>query len=168
MLTASVTTPNPPQEGSDVMGSLPTRIPPPIPQNWRGVAQGLKDAASLLQHHCYAQAETSLLQLLEFAPMEGKAWHLLGRCHQARKQHAKALECFAQAACCYGKQSHGDAQPASTRLARLLWDQGEKHAALDMLGLLLKRQPDDVGLLALQQDWEQEPTDTPFPTGRNA
>lgn len=164
MLAASVSAPNPPQEGLDETGSLPSESSPPIPQTWRGVAQGLKNAANLLQHHCYAEAESTLLQLLEFAPMEGRVWHLLGRCHQVREQHAKALECFEQAARCYGKQGNGDTQPASARLARMLWNQGEKHAASDMLELLLKRQPDDADLIKLQQEWIQESTSETSPT----
>lgn len=151
-----MTTPNPPQENTEEIDSLSSRRPPPTPQAWRGVTQGLEDAAGMLQQHCYEEAEASLLQLLEFAPMEGKIWHLIGRCHQARGQHAKALECFAQAAGCYEKQTHVDEHPASARLARILWEQGEKHAARDMLEQLLESQAEDTELLALQREWEHE------------
>jgi tetratricopeptide (TPR) repeat protein len=159
MLAASMTVPNPPQDNKqDKRESPPSHRPPPIPQNWRGVGQGLKDATDLLQRHLYTQAEQSLLQLLEFAPMEGKVWHLLGRCHQARKQHARALECFEHAASCYRNQNSSDAPPVSARLARLLWDQGEKDAARAMLEQLLMREPGDEALLAMQHDWQQPPT----------
>jgi len=126
----------------------------PTPDSWRGVEQGLKDAAGMLHFQLFAQAEDELLQLLEFAPMEGKAWHMLGRCHQIQNRHTKALECFERAACCYNSQSRrGDATPASSRLARLLWDQGEHGAARTMLALLLSRRPEDEVLLELSQAW---------------
>ena len=88
--------------------------------------------------------------------MEGKAWHLLGRCHQEQQRHAKALECFERAACCYANQNSNDMPPASARLARLMWDQGEEDGARSMLDLLLMRQPDDMSLLAMRQEWQGE------------
>jgi len=151
-----VTMPNPPQDGLDNRASTPPYRVLPTPQNWRGVAQGLKDAGTLLRLHLYAKAEDALLQLLEFAPMEGKAWHLLGRCHQEQQRHAKALECFERAACCYANQNSNDMPPASARLARLMWDQGEEDGARSMLDLLLMRQPDDMSLLAMRQEWQGE------------
>ena len=135
---------------------------PPTPQYWRGVGQGLKDAAGLLRLHLYAQAEDALLHLLEFSPMEGKAWHLLGRCHQVQKRHAKALECFDRAACCYKNQTSNDSPPASARLARMLWEQGDTGAAHAMLDLLLMRQPDDTALLAMQRDWQSAQSTVPL------
>ncbi len=154
MLAASVTVPNPPQEGAERKDStLPPRILP-TPQNWRGVSQGLKDAKVLLHLHYYAKAEDSLLQLLEFAPMEGKAWHLLGRCHQEQERHAKAIECFERAACCYKTHQDSETPPASARLARLMWNQGEEDEARSMLDMLLMRQPEDASLLAMQQEWQ--------------
>jgi len=154
MLAASVTVPNPPQNKSDEQASPPAHRLPPTPQNWRGVGEGLKDAATLFRHHLYAQAEDELLQLLEFAPMEGKAWHLLGRSHQAQERHAKALECFERADYCYRNRNRNDAPPASSRLARLLWDQGDTDAARAMLKQLLIRQPDNAELLAMQENWQ--------------
>jgi tetratricopeptide (TPR) repeat protein len=156
MLTASVTVPNPPQDGLDNRPSTPHYRVLPTPQNWRGVAQGLKDARTLLHLHLYAKAEDALLQLLEFAPMEGKAWHLLGRCHQEQQRHAKALECFERAACCYNNHKDSDTPPASARLARLMWDQGEEDVARSMLDQLLIRQPADASLLAMRQEWQGE------------
>jgi len=154
MLTASVTVPNPPQTTPGEQASpLADRLPP-TPQNWCGVGEGLKDASTLLHQHLYTQAEDTLLQLLEFAPMEGKAWHLLGRSHQAQGRHAKALECFERADCCYRNRSSNDEAPASSRLARLLWDQGDEDGARVMLGQLMLRQPDDAELLAMQEKWE--------------
>jgi len=156
MLTASGTAPNPPQEDKPVGAAAFTHRLPPGPNNWRGVTHGLKDVATLLQRHFYTQAEELLLQLLEFTPMEGRAWHLLGRCHQAQERHAKALECFERAAHCYAQLAGDTAPPASARLARLLWEQGEKETAHAMLEALLKNQPDDLRLRALQQEWMQQ------------
>jgi len=158
MLTASVTSPNPPQDGLDERAAPLNLRATPTPQNWQGVEHGLKDAAGLLHLHLYTQAEDTLLHLLEFAPMEGKAWHLLGRCHQLQDRHGKALECFDRAACCYKNQTADSAPPASARLARLLWDQGDTAAARTMLDELLVRQPDDAVLLVMQQDWQDIPS----------
>lgn len=154
MLAASVTVPNPPQGGLEKSPSTQTFRPLPIPEGWRGVGQGLTDAAGLLRLHLFAQAEDALLQLLEFAPMEGKAWHMLGRCHQIQNRHTQALECFDRAACCYNTRSHSqDSPPASARLARLLWDQGDQHTARSMLAQLLARCPDDTSLIRLHLEW---------------
>lgn len=154
MLTASETVPNPPQYGQDEQASPQAQGLPPTPQNWRGVGEGLKDANDFLHQRLYAQAEDALLQLLEFAPMEGKAWHLLGRSHQAQGRHAKALECFERADCCYQNKNTKIEPPASLRLAHLLWDQGDAEAARSMLDQLLIRQPDDDELLAMQEHWQ--------------
>lgn len=154
MLAAFVTVPNPPQNEQEASPATQTFRALPTPENWRGVGQGLSDASGLLRLRLYAQAEDELLQLLEFAPMEGKAWHMLGRCHQIQGRHAKALECFERAACCYNTRGlQGDAQPASARLARLLWDQGEASAARDMLAQLLAERPGDAALLGMQNEW---------------
>ncbi|MDQ6966034.1 MAG: tetratricopeptide repeat protein [Mariprofundaceae bacterium] len=152
-----MTVPNPPQDGMD---ASPTTRPLPTPENWRGVGQGLKDATDLLRLNLFAQAEDGLLQLLEFAPMEGKAWHLLGRCHQLQKRHGKALECFERAGCCYStRHSDKNESPASMRIARMLWEQGETSSARAMLAQLLAEQAGDSALLddliKQQQEWNE-------------
>jgi len=152
-----MTVPNPPQGGMD---ASPTTRPLPTPENWRGVGQGLKDATDLLRLNLFAQAEDELLQLLEFAPMEGKAWHLLGRCHQIQQRHGKALECFERAGCCYNTRTPDEhASPASMRIARMLWEQGETRSARTMLSQLLTEQAEDSDLrnelLKLQQQWNE-------------
>ena len=158
-----MTVPNPPQNGGEKPTATQTFRPLPTPESWRGVGQGLKDAAGLLQLHLFAQAEDALLQLLEFAPMEGKAWHMLGRCHQVQHRHVKALECFERAACCYNTRSHtDDAPPASARLARLLWEQGEEDEARSMLAQLLAGSPADPSLLSIQQQWNQSTGPKPY------
>jgi len=149
MLTASDSAPNPsPQSFS--------KITVVKPDGWCGVAQGLQDATSLMREKAHAQAEEVLLQLLEFAPMEGKAWHMLGRCHQARQQHTKALEFFERAAVCYRNQDAADQPPASATIAQLLWNQGEKEQAKAMLEHLLARNPDDAKLQAMRAAWFEQ------------
>lgn len=152
MLAASVTVPNPPQDVQGADNANPPVRALPTPDSWRGVDQGLKDATQMLRLKLFARAEDELLQLLEFAPMEGKAWHMLGRCHQIQNRHAKALECFERAACCYRTREAGpDTPPASVRLARLLWEQGDSDAARAMLAVLLSTRPEDAELLSLQE-----------------
>ncbi len=87
--------------------------------------------------------------------MEGQAWHLLGRILQKANRHAEALDCFASAESCYGRHEHDQGPPASIRLARLLWDQGEDDEARAMLGILMMRNPDDDNLRQLCNTWSQ-------------
>ncbi|MDX8392225.1 MAG: tetratricopeptide repeat protein [Mariprofundaceae bacterium] len=128
----------------------------PLPEHWGGVEQGLQEATALMQRKIYTQAEETLLKLLEFASMEGKAWHMLGRCHQAQQQHVKALECFAQAAHCYQQQNVSACQPVSLRLAEVLRAQGQIAQAETMLDVLQAQQPDDVALHDIRKAWRAE------------
>ncbi len=128
----------------------------PLPSHWSGVAQGLQEAAALMQRKAYAQAENVLVKLLEFASMEGKVWHMLGRCQQVQQQHGKALESFERAAHCYRQQDADEHAPVSVRLAQLLWSQGETAQAVAMLDRLLMQQPDDAALHNIRKDWQQE------------
>jgi len=154
MLAASKTVPNPPLYGGPEATAHQTQRVVPTPENWLGVGQSLQEAGERIQTHLYAQAEEILLQLLEFAPMEGKAWHMLGRCHQIQARHSKALECFERAAFCYKNHQAGTIPLASERLARLLHDKGETEAAKVMLKRLLANKPDDAGLLAMKKEWD--------------
>ncbi len=163
MLAASDSTPNPsPQVSPQQTG--PQQTAPNIavvkPDGWCGVDQGLKDARSLMHEKYLVHAEDVLLQLLEFAPMEGKAWHMLGRCHQTQQRHSKALECFERAACCYRNQNMADQPPASAAIAQLLWNQGEKTQAEAMLDALLATRPDDAKLQAMRATWHEQHDDT--------
>jgi len=87
--------------------------------------------------------------------MEGQAWHLLGRILQKTNRHAEALDCFASAESCYGRHKHDQEPPASIRLARLLWDQGEDDEARAMLDILMMHNPDDDSLRQLRDTWSQ-------------
>lgn len=121
----------------------------------------MAECAHLLQQDDLSSAEDVARQVLEFAPMEGPAWHLLGRILQKANRHAEALDCFASAESCYGRHKHAQGPPASIRLARLLWDQGGYDEARAMLGILMMRNPDDDNLRQLRETWSQQ-------DGRNA
>jgi len=128
----------------------------PRPQHWQGVEAGLKECSRLLQQRELSSAGDMARQVLEFAPMEGRAWHLLGRILQQTNRHAEALECFANAEHCYGQHQQTQGPPASIRLARLLWDQGEHDEACAMMSILMIRNPDDDSLRQLREAWSQQ------------
>jgi len=135
--------------------SLPIPKHAPRPQSWQGVETGLEECAHLLRQGELSGAEDVARQVLEFAPMEGQAWHLLGRILQKANRHAEALDCFASAESCYGRHKHDQGPLASIRLARLLWDQGEDDEARAMLDALMMRNPDDDSLRQLRDSWSQ-------------
>jgi len=149
MLTASL--PMPKHSSSDHAPEYTPR-----PQNWQGVESGLEEASRLLRQDELSHAEEVMRQVLEFAPMEGQAWHFLGRILQKANRHAEALDCFASAESCYGRDNRDQRPPASMRLARLLWGQGEYDGARAMLGILAMRSPDDDGLRQLCATWSQQ------------
>jgi len=132
----------------------------PRPQNWQGVESGLAEAARLLQQNELYRAEKVMRHVLEFAPMEGQAWHLLGRILQKTGGHAEALECFTSAEACYARRKPDQEPPASTRLARLLWVQGECEQARSMLDILILRHPEDENLRQLHVAWQQQDEST--------
>jgi len=127
----------------------------PRPQNWQGVEAGIAESARLLQEGELSRAEDVVRQVLEFASMEGQAWHLLGRILQKTNRHAEALDCFASAESCYDHHKHDQGPPASIRLASLLWDQGEYDEARAMLGILMIHNPEDDSLQQLRETWSQ-------------
>ncbi len=128
----------------------------PRPQNWQGVESGLAEASSLFRRNKLSRAEKVMRQVLEFAPMEGRAWHVLGRILQTSGRHAEALDCFASAESCYGRNGCDQRSPASVRLAHLLWNQGEYGEARVMLGALMARDPDNGGLRQLREAWSPQ------------
>jgi|AMFO01.1.fsa_nt_gi hypothetical protein len=116
---------------------------------------GLRKAESLLKRHMNTEAEGILRHVLEFAPLEGRAWHLLGRALQQHGRHGEALDCFAEAERCYARSKGKPPPPASLRLAKLLWSQGEGRAALAMLGALRQKKPQELQLQELYETWRQ-------------
>ncbi|MDX8410630.1 MAG: hypothetical protein R8K46_01990 [Mariprofundaceae bacterium] len=105
----------------------------------------------------HESAQLTLHEVLEFAPFEAKAWHLLGKALQASGTHADALGCFKKAACLYGNdQDDTFATMATIPLAELLWRQGDREAARAMLGLLMLRKGDDPEILTLSEAWKRQ------------
>lgn len=152
MLAASESAPNP------RMSEAPVGIRPPRPEGWAGVAESLRQAEALMGRGDFLRAEDILLGVLDFAPLEGRAWHMLGRCRQAQQRHAAALESFARAGECYRRHARAGTQakpPASARLAELLWRQGEKAEAEAMLDELLRAAPADEALQRLHRQFQQ-------------
>lgn len=136
---------------------LAASLPVPKPANWQGVAEGLAEAQRQLCSGKYGKAQNILQDVLEFAPVEARAWHLLGRALQSDGQHEEALRCFSTAASLYGSNTPGQTgHPSSLRLARMLWDQGDRLGACTMLDGQLQKNPDDPHLNELQAEWEQE------------
>jgi len=131
--------------------------PVPKPANWQGVTEGLTEAQRRLCNGESGRARNILQDVLEFAPAEARAWHLLGKVLQSDGEHEEALNCFNTAASLYGGETPGQPNhPASLRLARMLWDQGDRLGACTMLDTLLQKSPDDPSLNELQAVWQQE------------
>ena len=129
--------------------------PAPTPDNWHGVTDGLNRARELLSKKLYQESVNTLKEILEFAPSEPQVWTLLGDILEQHGYPKKAEACRKKAA---SFEKHAninlDSAPASERLAKLLWSQGETDAAKSMLAVLLLRNPDSENLLEMRQTWE--------------
>jgi len=144
MLAASTASPNPSVKIT------------PKPENWSGVTQGLIAAKEAFQTHSLQEAENILLEILEFAPAEPKAWAWLGHIQQSQGQEKKAVQHFQKAKSLIAKKHQQQAEEANTLpLARILWKQGEHQAARSMLTVLLSAKPEDEVLLQLSAAWEE-------------
>jgi len=116
----------------------------------------MHDARLAFESHAYTDAENLLIELLEFAPFETRAWKLLAR---TQKELGKTKQAIASASRALELQHAARKpvdMPASATLARLLWEQGEVQTARAMLGVLLMRQPDNSELAELKNLWEAE------------
>ncbi|MDX8376763.1 MAG: tetratricopeptide repeat protein [Mariprofundales bacterium] len=125
----------------------------PKPNNWQGVRQGLDASITLIKKRDLAEAEVLLREVLEFAPMEARAWHLLGKVYQLLGKHIDALDCFDRAGRMYTPVNNESKPTASSTVARLLWQQGNEDEARIMLQTLLAERPDDERLLRMFQEW---------------
>jgi len=132
-------------------------ISTPVPGNWRGVTDGMTAAKNAIRQNNLEQAEQILLELLEFAPVEIKAWKLLAKV-QRHLDHIDEGIKSATRALQLQNNPLSDEPPASITLAKLLWEQHEYHEAKSMLALLVKMQPDNSELNTLLQQWEMEST----------
>jgi len=131
------------------------QISMPRPGNWRGVSDGMQSAREAVRQQRYEQAEQILLELLEFAPVEIKAWKLLARV-QRQLGHIEAGIKSATRALELQNNPLPEEPPASITLARLLWEQQEYEAAREMLAELIAQQPENESLRALQLQWQPE------------
>lgn len=150
MLTASNGTPK--QELD-----APKASPAPTPDNWKGVRNGLSRAEQCLNAQELDQAERHIREVLEFAPSEARAWDLLASLFQIRGIQEEAKRCRDKAESLRKWETDSFKQPpASIRLAKLLWRQGDKETARAMLAVLMIRQPEDERLHALRDIWFRE------------
>jgi predicted Zn-dependent protease len=150
MLTASSSAPNSQQQIPVNSISRPT--------NWRGVAEGMIVAKKAVASGQLEQAEQLLLELLEFAPAETRAWKLLAKT-QRKLGYIEAGIKSAKRALKLQNAPVNRGTPASLTIAQLLWQQGEYGEARSMLELLLSGQPENEQLQNLQRQWSNEVTE---------
>jgi len=127
----------------------------PTTAAWHGVAEGMTAAREAIQKSDLAQAERLLIELLEFAPVEIRAWKLLAK----TQRHLGHIEAGIASATRALRLQNTDIEAvplASVTIATLLWDQHEYDEARQMIALLLMQQPDNSEWLDLQQQWGME------------
>jgi len=130
-------------------------MPVPVPGNWHGVSDGMATAMKAIREGNLEQAECTLMELLEFAPVEIRAWKLLARI-QRQLGHIEKGITSATRALQLQNNTLSDEPLASVTLARLLWQQSEYHEAMRMLDLLIEKKPDDTELTTLRLHWDME------------
>ena len=146
MLAASASTPNTSQASH--RSAQPQTA-------WHGVTEGMTAAREAINKGNLAQAEHLLTELLEFAPVEIKAWKLLAKT-QRHLGHIEAGIISATRALRLQNTDIEAVSLASITIARLLWDQHEYDEAKQMIALLLEQQPDNAEYLDVQQQWDRE------------
>ncbi len=140
---------------SDSAPNMQQYITIPKPGNWRGVNDGMVAARKAIQQGQFEQAERILIELLDFAPVEIKAWKLLAKV-QRQLGHIEQGIASATRALQLQNNPLPEEPPASVTVARLLWEQNEYQEARRMLAILIDAQPDNTALLELQQQWNME------------
>jgi tetratricopeptide (TPR) repeat protein len=152
MLTASASTPNTENGKSSK--------PVPTPDNWHGVTEGLNKARKHVSNGLYQEAVDTLKEILEFSPSEPRAWSMLGEILHKHGHTEKAAACHKKASALDASSNLDNSTiPASERLAKLLWSQGESDAARAMLALLLLRNPESEGLIEMRNAWNSSPSE---------
>lgn len=146
MLTASASTPNTPQL---IAKSVP------VPANWHGVTGGMDAAKEAISRCDLAAAEHILKDVIAFAPSETSAWQLLARIQRKLGNIETGIESATRALKLQNARQTPQAA-ASATLAKLLWQQGEKEHAIEMLAVLMMRQPEETSLQTLKHEWERE------------
>ena len=128
----------------------------PKPALWLGVQEGLLAAKEAFHAGRTDEAEKMLHTVLEFAPLEPKAWAWLGRVAQLKGDETEGLVYLKKAEALIRNQHEITVHtPISRQLAMLLWQQGEKGQAQAMLIALLEQSPEDATLLLLSKQWGQ-------------
>jgi len=127
----------------------------PTPGNWHGVTDGLTAARKAIQMDRFEQAESILVELLEFSPVEVKAWKLLARVQRHLGHIEEGID-SATLALQLQNNPLGNEPVISVTLARLLWEQKEYGEARTMLEQLMDEQSDNSSLIELQQRWSME------------
>ena len=141
-------------EGLDTSEHAATHPNSPKPHVWPGVKTGLSKAKQAIQHKNLALAEQILREILEFAPAEPEPWHILAAILNRKGKVDEARQCLKRTLKIQNTSIELQSDlPVSKRMAKLLWQQHEHAAALNMLAELLLASPDDQELQALQQTW---------------
>ncbi len=113
----------------------------------------MQEARNAYEAGDFTRAEELLLELVEFAPSELRAWQLLARSQKALGKIRQAIRSAEKAIELQNAARTSADMPASLTLARLLWQQGDHASARAMLALLLMRQPECAELIELKQQW---------------
>lgn len=123
-------------------------------QGWIGVTAGIRAAKLAIEAKELERAENYLREVLEFVPAESEAWHILAAVVNRQGHVEEARACLKRVIKLKQARISPDAQlPVARRVAKLLWAQHDRAAALDMLAELLLKSPHDHALLELQQQW---------------
>jgi len=130
--------------------------PFPLPDNWPGLADGLKQAVALIQRGENDDAESLLKELSTFAPSDPRLWYLFGKIEQQRRNIARAKVFYHKAKRLRQHGAPEEAHPGSIRIAKLLYSQGDIEQAIAMVDKLLATRPDDLRLLRLKHRWQKE------------
>jgi len=146
MLAASASTPNTTQDSNSHTAT---------PAGWHGVAEGMESAKVAIRNGDLPQAELILTELLNFAPVEVRAWKLLAKT-QRHLGHIEEGINSAHRALQLQNTKIEDVPLVSITIAKLLWEQHEYDYARQMIASLLEQQSDNAELLELQQQWNRE------------
>ncbi|MDX8383889.1 MAG: hypothetical protein R8M45_07395 [Ghiorsea sp.] len=128
----------------------------PKPTNWSGVSAGMDFAKQAIANKDLTLAEHYLREVIEFAPAQTEAWHILAAILNRKGKLDEARDCLRHTHKL--KKAHEappQPLPASRRMAKIMWAQGEHESALAMLDSLLLTSPNEE-LLLLQKQWQQQ------------
>ncbi|RLL49772.1 hypothetical protein D8Y20_12570 [Mariprofundus sp. EBB-1] len=115
----------------------------------------MESAKNAIRNGDLAQAELILTELLNFAPVEIRAWKLLART-QRHLGHIDEGINSARRALQLQNTNIEDVPLVSITIAKLLWQQHEYDHARQMIASLLEQESDNAEWLDLQQQWNRE------------